>query len=398
MASPKDIEGAVHALDGEIMVPGTDAAKLPTVTEKRPPKATPPVTARSSRVGWLSVIVLLVVAGAGAGLYYFQPWLTGPALVTVETAALAPVTRVLAVNGRIAALQSVDMRALVSGTLTSIAVAEGDAVEADAELAQVDSASQQTILRQAVAGLDAALLSLSDAKETFARTEALGTNVARVQLDEAARAVQLAEQEVARTTAFVDQAQVMLSNYTLRAPMAGTVLSLNVAAGQSIDPSTVLMTIADLDQLVVESDVDEAYASQIKLGQPAVMQLAGETEARPGSVSFVSQRVDAATGGLAMELLFDPPVTAPIGLTVTINIIVDDREAALTVPRAAIVSDDKGAGVFVLADGIAQKRPVSVIEWPAARLIVTDGLEPGDVLITDATGIAEGQAVRVGEP
>jgi len=203
---------------------------------------------------------------------------------------------------------------------------------------------------------------------------------------------------VARTTALVDQARVQLENFTLRAPMTGTVLSLNVEAGQSIDPTTLLITIADLDQLVVATDVDEAYATRIRAGLSAVLQLAGEATLRDGRVTRVSQRVDAATGGLAVELGFDAPVIAPVGLTVTVNIIVDSLDAAITAPRAAIQSGETGDAVFIVRDGTAQRRAVSVIDWPAARLVVTDGLAPGDVLIVDATGITDGQAVRVGAP
>ena len=89
--------------------------------------------------------------------------------------------------------------------------------------------------------------------------------------------------------------------------MTGTVLALNVEPGQSIDPSTPLMTIADLGELIVETDVDEAYATQLRKGQAAVLQLAGETLLRDGRIDFVSQQVDAATGGLAIELGFDAP-------------------------------------------------------------------------------------------
>jgi RND family efflux transporter MFP subunit len=333
--------------------------------------------------------------GLGA---YLQPWTTAPIPVSVEVVALAPVTRVLAVNGRIASVQSLDVRALVSGRLADVRVAEGDGVQRGLELARIDSAGQQAILRQAVAGLDAALVGQAQARDTLERTQALGANVARTASEDAARAVQSAAQEVARATAQVEQAQVQLENYTIRAPMTGTVLALNVDPGQSIDPTTALMTIADLDQLVVETDVDEAYATQIRAGLPALLQLAGETTLRNGSVSFVSQRVDPSTGGLAVELRFDDPVSAPIGLTVTINIIVDSRNAAITAPRAAIQSVEEGDVVFVMKDGTAQSRPVSVIDWPAARLIVTEGLAPGDVLILDATGIGDGEAVRAEAP
>ena len=158
------------------------------------------------------------------------------------------------------------------------------------------------------------------------------------------------------------------------------------------------MTIADLEQLVVETDVDEAYATQIRADLPAVMQLAGETVRRDGRVARVSQRVDAATGGFAVELGFDEMLRAPVGLTVTINIIMENLDTAITAPRAAIQTTEAGDAVFVVTNGTAQRRAVSVIDWPAARLIVTDGLTPGDVLILDATGISDGQAVRAGAP
>jgi RND family efflux transporter MFP subunit len=302
------------------------------------------------------------------------------------------------VNGRLAALQSVDLRPLVSGQLTAVTVAEGDVVRAGDDLARIDPSAQLAILRQAIAGLDAALVAQAQAQATLARTDALGANVSRAALDAAASAAQAAAQDVARATALVDQAQIQLANFTLRAPISGTVLALHVETGQSVDPSTRLLTIADLTGLVVETDVDEAYATQIRAGLPTVLQLAGETIVRQGQVRFVSQRVDAATGGLGVQLEFTEAVTAPVGLTVTANITVEQQDAAFSVPRAAVVPIDAGTGVFVVTDGMAKSRAVTVIDWPAARLIVTDGLAVGEIVITDATGISHGQAVRVEQP
>ncbi|GGH51003.1 efflux RND transporter periplasmic adaptor subunit [Frigidibacter albus] len=336
----------------------------------------------------------MALAGGLTAVLYLQPWTTGATPVPVELVAMAPVTRVLATNGRIAARHSVDIRSLVGGRIEALGVAEGDEVQAGVELARIDAAAPQAALRQAIAGLDGALVAEAQAQDTLARARALGANVSLTTLETAERAVQSAAQEVARGTALVDQAQVQLADYTLHAPMTGTVLALTVEPGQSIDPSTALMTIADLGELIVETDVDEAYATQLRKGQAAVLQLAGETLLRDGRIDFVSQQVDAATGGLAIELSFEDPVTAPVGLTVTANIVVEALEAALTAPRAAIQSGEAGAAVFMLADGVARRRPVSVIDWPAARLIVTDGLAPGEVLILDAAGISDGQAVR----
>jgi hypothetical protein len=156
-----------------------------------------------------------------------------------------------------------------------------------------------------------------------------------------------------------------------------------------------LFTLADLSHLVVEADVDETYAAQVKTGMPVLLQLVGETVTRPGHVSFVAPRVDADTGGLAIKMTFDSAPQMPVGLTVTANIIVDQRSAALTAPRSAIVTDSAGSAVFLEKGGKAVRTAVALIDWPASRLIVTSGLAAGDRLIVTAAGLADGQAVVV---
>ena len=294
-----------------------------------------------------------------AGFVWSQFWMVRPTPVTIEIAAFAPVTRVLAVNGRIAAVHSVDVRSVVSGTLMALPVAESDVVEENQILAQVGAAAQNATVRQAMAALDAALVAQQQTTEVYERAAALGNNIPRSELEANAHAVQTAAQEVARLTAILDQAQIVLEDYTIRAPVAGTVLELVAEKGQIVGPTSRLLTLADLSEILVEADVDEAYATQIAVGQPAVLQLAGNSGTHQGHVSFVSNRVDEATGGLAIDISFDAPVAAPVGLTVTTNIIVDQRDAALTVPRTALVNGD---AVFVVADGVARWQPVTVVE------------------------------------
>jgi len=344
---------------------------------------------------WISAGGLSLVLAAFA---YSQLWMPGPSVVAVEMAQQAPVTRLLAVNGRIAAVNSVDIRPVATGTLIVIRVTEGDLVEANQILAQVDAAAQNAIVRQAMAGLDAALVAQAQATENYERALSLGPNIARSVLETDAHVVQTATQEVARQTAALDQAQVVLGNHSIRAPRSGTIVALDAELGQLTGPTVPLLTLADLSDLVVEADVDEAYATQIAPGQPAVLQLAGEARNRDGHVSFVSSLVDAATGGLAVKIAFETPVMAPIGLTVATNIIVERRDAALTVPRTALQTGADGSGVLVLRDGTAMFQPVSVVDWPAARLIVTGGLTEGDAVIIDSTGVEPGQAVVSGQP
>ena len=374
--------------------PAAPAARVPAV---RPPQTSPasPPSRKRGLWRWGAAGALGLVL---AGVAFSQFWMARPTPVSVEIVTPAPVTRVLAVNGRLAALHSVAARARVGGAVVALPVVEGDTVEAGQVLARIDAEAQNAVVRQAMAALDAALIARDEVRETYDRSLALGENIPRSVLESQARAVQSAERDVARLTAVLEQAQVALRDHTIRAPMDGTILVLDAEAGQIVDQATPLLTLADLSDLIVEADVDEAYATQIAAGQPAVLQLAGETDTRDGQVEFASRQVDVATGGLAVRIGFADPVVAPVGLTVAVNIIVDRREAALTVPRTALRPDGSATGVFVVQDGAARLQPVTVVEWPAARLIVTSGLAEGDAIVTEAMGIAEGQAVAAERP
>ncbi len=350
-----------------------------------------PDVKKSNRVLW--VLGAIVTAVLAASLIWWQVRAQQGPEVSIEIAALGPVTRVLAVNGKIAALSAVQIRSAVSGTVLELLVSEGDLVAKGEILARLDASQQEAIVAQARSALEQGRIKLSQAAATYGRDRDLGANIARSRLEDSQLALEGAAQEVARLTALLDQATIQLARFTVTAPIAGTVMTRAVDPGQLVDPTTALFTLADLSALVVEADVDEAYASYIALGQAATLQLVGRHDTLEGNVAFVSPRVDPATGGLAIKIGFASPLVAPVGLTVTANIVVG-QDQAITVPRSALVED----GVFLLVDGKAALVPVSVIDWPAARLIVTEGITSGDQVITDSTGLTDGLAVTLAAP
>jgi RND family efflux transporter MFP subunit len=342
---------------------------------------------------WILGIAAVLIFGGGL-FYYVQPFATKAIIVTVETVKGGPVTRVLAVNGRIAAMHSVDVRSQVSGTLAALPIVEGGSVRVGDVLARINPTSQDAIVRQSRASLEAGRVAEALANANYKRLAALKGVVTRSAIETAASNARSASEDVRRLAALFDQAEIQLAKFTVLAPISGTVLSIESETGQLIDPAMALVTLADLGQLIVETDVDEVYSTQIKEQMPAVLKLVGENTTRTGKVNLVARKVNAATGGLAIEIAFDGPVSAPVGLTVTMNIIVDKQDSALSVPRAAIVSEAAGSSVFILENSIARKRGISVVEWPADRLIVTKGLELGDMVIMDATGMSDGLKVK----
>jgi HlyD family secretion protein len=348
----------------------------------------------SARKGWKW---LLVASGLGLLVLIFGAALIGlrgaaPA-IPVEILAEGPVTRILAVSGRIETDAQANVVATAAGKVIEISVEEGDRVTAGQVVAQIDPARQTAAVRQAEAGLASAMVARDEAEDVFRRAMALGQNVSPVTLSEAERRVAASVAEVERQQAIVDQSRLVLEDYTLRAPIAGTVLSSAVEPGQTVAQGTSLMEIADLGRAYVATNVDEAYAAHLRVGMDADVTLAGDTRVVSGHVTFIGAEVDTVTGSLTARIGLDAAADRPLGLTAVVNIIVDRVDRALTVPRTALVRAGSSPSVFLIRDGQVAEVPITFDDWPAERVRVKGGLTAGDVLILDPAQLSPSQPV-----
>lgn len=351
-------------------------------------------TGTRARTGWKW---LLVSSGLGLLVLIFGAVIIGlrglaPA-VPVEILAEGPVTQILAVSGRIETDAQANVVATAAGKVIEISVEEGDRVAAGQVVAQIDPARQTTAVRQAEAGLASALVAQDEAEDVFRRAMALGQNVSPVTLSEAERRVASSVAEVQRQQAIVDQSRLVLEDYTLRAPIAGTVLSSAVEPGQTVALGTALMEIADLGRTYVATNVDEAYAAHLRVGMEADVTLAGDTRVLTGHVTFIGSEVDTVTGSLTARIGIDAAADRPLGLTAVVNIIVDRVDRALTVPRTALVRAGSTPSVYLIRDDRVVEVPITFDDWPAERVRVTGGLSADDVLILDAAQLSPGQPV-----
>lgn len=365
------------------------------MNDARPVRAATVVGRRRRRWRLPVALGLAVLAAGGVWLGALRPWEARPASVATERAEAGPVRRVLAVNGRIAPQAQVSVQATVPGRVATVLVREGDRVEAGAVLATLDDAQQASAVSQASAALEGSIAQVQAAKASFERAKSLGDAISRKDYEAARVALQTAQNDVERLSAARNQAESLLGQYTIRAPFTGTVLTRGVDPGQVVSASTVLFAFADLEHVRAEASVDELYSAQFRRGLAARLEPSGYNRILAGTVSFVSPTVDPATGGRAVRVDIEDTMglVLPIGLTVNLNIVVAEAARAITVPRAAILDPRGAPAVLVVKDGMAVRRPVEFIDWPAARLIVTSGLAEGDRVITDAGKVPAGSAV-----
>ena len=355
-------------------------------------KANPPRRRRWQWGRWLTLLVIVAAAGAYAGVT--RPWEPKPKLVATEVVRPGPVSQILAINGRVAAKTAVTVRAAVSGQALAVTADTGDVVEAGDVLVRLDSSLVEAQAAQARAALEAQLVRQRQAEATAERTSALGENTTRSNREDAEWALAAAVNETARLRAALEQVERQIAQYTITAPMAGTVLSRGVDRGQLVDPQTELFVIADTSELRVETDVDELYSARVSVGLKALLQPVGASVPQHGTVTFAAPVVDSATGGRAIRIAFDEPTSLPVGQTVNANVIVDQVADALSVPRGAIVTEGADSHVLVIEDGLVASRPIRFSDWPAGRVIVTEGLAAGDVVITDPSMVAVGDLVE----
>lgn len=352
---------------------------------------------RRRRIFWY-LVLLAAAGGVAAWAYLNRPWEPKPTIVAVEIVTPGPASRVLAINGRVKPTEQVEISSTVSGRVLSVAVAEGETVTEGTPLLVIDDTQQRATVAQVRSQLNGAEAQRDKARVDLERAEALKDTVSQRSLDDARLAAQTAQEEVDRLNSQLDQAEDMLAQYTVKAPFDGTVLSRGADAGQVVSSSTPLFLVADLGTLHAEASVDELYASEMHRGLPVLARPAGQSELIEGEVIYVSPSVDASTGGRVVRISLPGAGerNLPVGLTVMLNIEVEARDNAITIPRAALAPTGQPA-VYVVEDGQAALRPVQFIDWPSDRLIVTEGLSGGETLIVNGTSVkADGALVAVG--
>jgi RND family efflux transporter MFP subunit len=339
-------------------------------------------------------VVLGLLALVLVGYWFLAPRDKEVHTILVETASAQ---RVLAVNGRIRPRLQVDIRPTLGGELIALPFDVGDRVVAGQLLAQIDDAPESAAIAEAEASVQTQQATLAQARRDLARFEALGQFATKREVEQRRLAVVEGERELSRRRASVEQARELRDRRVLRAPFGGVILERPVDPGQAVGTESIIYRLADLSSPEVTVEVDEIYAAEIRPGMKALISLPGQQRRIRAMVVHIEPRVDPATGARDVRLsLGDAVIDAPSGLTVTVNLVIEQRERAISVPRSAIIQSSGEASVRIVSrDGIVTQRRIGFIEWPAERVIVTSGLQPGERILADPDAAQPGDKVKM---
>ncbi|HEY9093073.1 efflux RND transporter periplasmic adaptor subunit [Parasphingorhabdus sp.] len=340
-------------------------------------------------LGLLALVLLALI-----GYWFLVPRDKEVAALLIET---TPAQRLLAVNGRIRPRLQVDIRPALGGDLVALPFDVGDRVAAGQVLARIDDAPETAAIAEAEASVQTQQATVAQARRDLARFEALGQFATKREVEQRRLAVVEGERELSRRQASVVQASELRDRRVLRAPFAGVILERPVDPGQTVGLESIIYRLADLSSPEVTVEVDEVYATEIRPGMEALVSLPGQQRQIGAVVAHIEPRVDPTTGARDVRLsLGDAVVDAPSGLTVTVNLVIERRERAISVPRSAIVQSAGEAHVLIVSrDGIVAVRRIGFVDWPSESVIVTSGLQPGERILSDPSAAQPGDEVKV---
>ena len=184
----------------------------------------------------------------------------------------------------------------------------------------------------------------------------------------------------------------------IEAPASGEVISVDAAAGDTVQESTKIITIRLDEELRIETNVPERYIYALSLGSPSSFTVAAYPDRTyQAELTYISPVVDTSTRTAAIELTITGDETGLMeGMFATVNLAAETAENVITVPESAISEDRNGSYVLVADSGTAVRKTVKEGLSDGTRTAILEGLADGDQVIVSGAA-EEGSLISIVE-
>jgi membrane fusion protein, multidrug efflux system len=305
--------------------------------------------------------------------------------VRVETAVRGPITRTLQFSGTIEGEEQSAIVSRLMETVREIPVRVGQRVARGTVVARLDDANPQAQYRQAKSQLDNSKLDYERMQTLFAQGA-----VSKQTLDQAKLGMDIAQSNFTAASDLVE----------MRTPVSGEVVRVHVKAGEIVSPGMPVVTVAASKEVRVKFTVSSEERRLIAPKQPARIHLEqSDTASTPGVVDKVEDAADPQTRLFEVTVRSDNPegLLRP-GVLTTVEVIVEERAAAMSVSNDALLSVRSGKGdIYVVdANSRAAHRQVTLGLQTAIRAECTAGLNEGDrVIVYGQNRVNEGDPIKI---
>lgn len=316
-----------------------------------------------------------------------------PIRVTVETVAQRDVAIQVEGIGTVQGLNTVTLRSRVDGAIAEVAFKEGQTVKAGDILFRIDPRPYKASLDQAKARLAQSQSGLNNLRLDLERARQLVERgvVSRQQADTQQAQVNTMMAQMEADRAQIEAAQAQLDYTTIKSPIDGRVGLRMIDAGNMASGGTPLVLITQIRPITVLFTLPEStlqpLSAAMKRG-PVPVVVTGRDMKKPlarGQIDFVDNQVDSSTGTIKVKSTIENEDLAlwP-GQFINVKVEVEVLKGRLTVPSAAVQSGPNGEYVYVVgADKTVEVRTIQAATRHDGLMVVSRGLRPGEVIVTD---------------
>jgi len=308
--------------------------------------------------------------------------------IPVTTAAVRSLklAETLSLVGTITGINDVAVTAEVAGKVTAVLANVGDRLVTGAPIVQIDDELKKAAFEQAEANYERA-------KRDFDRFKSLRETQSATE----------AQKENAWTAFKVAEAQYIVARRQLHdtrvtTPIAGVLSARNVELGTMVNDRMVVGNVVDISRLKVKLNVAERDAFKLRTGDPVEV----TTDVYPGvtfggKITSVSAKADEGHT-YPVEITMDNSREHPLkaGMFARVAFVAIAPDAALAIPREALVGSTKDPRVFVVEGPVARERAITVGDETGTELTVVAGLKEGEtVVVNGQNNLKDSVAVQV---
>src|SRR5467141_4193771 len=292
--------------------------------------------------------------------------------VEVVVARMDTVRDEISATGQIEAVQSIDLRPEVDGRIVEIVIREGQEVEQGTPLFKVDDAQLRAQVAQLEAQRDLAQQALARAKDLAQQNASSTADLAK------------AEAEARSAQAQYDLQRIRLERTTVRAPFAGVVGQRYVSLGDYVTNTTKLASLHTVNPQRATFQVPERFARQLRPGQQVSFRVAAiGGRDFTGEVDFVDPVIQLPGRTILVKARVPNPARLlQPGMFIEARLVTAVRPNAVVIPEDAVVPAEGTNAAWVVVDGKADRRKVSLGVRTPGFVEVMDGVKAGEQVVT----------------
>lgn len=321
----------------------------------------------------LPLLLFLVACGDDQQSGPQRPMLGSVVQADGQVVIPGPVTDQIWVTGSLMAEESVELRSEVSGRVVDIPFREGASVKKGDLLFKLYDADLQATLSKLQVQEKLAADVENRNRQLFAKNQ-----ISQEEYDRTLTSYQSVKADVEFTRA-------QLSKTEIRAPFNGIAGLRQVSPGAVVNANTTLGTLASSGGLKMDFSVPGKYASAIIPGRTVSFTVSGLPDTGRAVILASETRIQEQTRTLLVRArIEEKPTSAFPGSLTRVRVVLSDLPSALMVPSFTLVPDLQGDMIFVMKNGLADKRLIRTGIRTETHVQVLGGLAPGDTILTSA--------------